>query len=260
MIMESGDSFANRPLPFCWSAATDVGKVRQENEDKFLVNQELGLFIVSDGMGGHQGGELASKIVVDDLPYMIENGLHRLRSDSVRSVRRLLKRIIAELSRQMALEGQSESGYKGMGATLVLALFYKNRVYAANLGDSRMYVLRRGRLIQKTRDHSVVGSLVRNGDITVEGAKEHEAQGQITRYVGMEEQARAYVRTFAAQSGDRYLLCSDGLTDMLRDPEIKHTLLQEFSDSQSACEQLTAAANAAGGHDNITVAIIDWKE
>ena len=141
-----------------------------------------------------------------------------------------------------------------MGATLVLALFVKNRVYAANLGDSRMYVLRRGRLTQKTRDHSVVGSLVRNGDITVEDAKDHEAQGQITRYVGMEEQARAYVRTFATQAGDRYLLCSDGLTDM----EIKHTL-QEYSDSQSACEQLAAAANAAGGHDNITVAIIDWN-
>ena len=259
MIMESGDSFANRPLPFCWSAATDVGKVRTENEDKFLVNQELGLFIVSDGMGGHHGVELASMIVVDDLHYMIEIGLHRLRSDSVRSVRRLLKRIIAELSRQMALEGESESGHKGMGATLVLALFCKNRVYAANLGDSRMYVLRRGRLTQKTRDHSVVGSLVRNGDITAEEAKDHEAQGQITRYVGMEEPARAYVRTFATQAGDRYLLCSDGLTDMVRDPEIKH-ILQEYSDSQSTCEQLAAAANAAGGHDNITVAIIDWKE
>ena len=100
---------------------------------------------------------------------------------------------------------------------------------------------------------------MRNGDITVEEAKDHEAQGQITRYVGMEEQARAYVRTFATQAGDRYLLCSDGLTDMVRELEIKHTL-QEYSDGQTACEQLVATANAAGGHDNITLAIIDWKE
>lgn len=256
--MESGESLVQH-LPFTFSAVTDVGKLREQNEDKFLVEKELGLFIVADGMGGHQGGEVASKIVVEDLPFMIETGLHRLRSDSIRSIRNLLKKTIVELNRQMVMEGQSESGYKGMGATLVLSLFCKNRVYVANLGDSRMYLLRHGRLTQKTRDHSVVGSLVRKGDITPEEAQDHEARGQITRYVGMEEQARAYVRTFQVRPGDRYLLCSDGLTDMVDHKRIAK-ILRTVSDSQSACEQLVAAANAAGGHDNITVAIIDMLE
>jgi PPM family protein phosphatase len=259
MIMESGHTFDHRPLPFRWSAATDTGKIREQNEDKFLVNQEIGLFIISDGMGGHQGGELASKIVVEDLPYMIENGLHRLRAQSVRSVRGLLKKTITELNRQMVLEAESESGYKGMGATLVLALFCNQRTYVANLGDSRMYLLRDGRLKQRTRDHSVVGTMVRNGEITPEEATDHEAQGQITRYVGMEEKARAYVRTFQVKSGDRYLLCSDGLTDMIDEKMIAKTL-DKVSDGQEACKQLVAAANTMGGHDNITVVIIDWLE
>lgn len=245
------------PPHFRWSAETHVGMERQENQDSFFADPEPALFLVSDGMGGHRGGALASGIVAEDLPVMIENALDRLKIGTPRTIRSLLGRTIAEQSKQLQLEGTSETGFRGMGATLVIALLRKSRCFVANIGDSRAYRLRKGRLVQLTRDHSVVSELIEKGHIEPEEAADHDARGQITRYIGMEDKARSHVHSFALKKGDRLLLCTDGLTDMITDKEIAGILKAE-TDPQAACKSLIAAANKAGGHDNITSLVIDW--
>jgi serine/threonine protein phosphatase PrpC len=244
-------------LPFCCAAESHIGKVRDENQDTFFIEQELGLFIVADGMGGHQGGQLASKIVSEDLPVMIELRLDRLKVGSPAAIRSMFKKTIVEQSRQLQLEGTSENGYKDMGTTLVAALLRNKRAYIANLGDSRIYRFRKGRLTQLTKDHSVVTELLEKGKIKPAEAQNHEAQGEITHYVGMEDKARPYVRSFSLKKGDRLLLCTDGLTDAIDDEAIV-SVLGAKDDCKTACQALVNAANAAGGHDNITVVIVDW--
>jgi len=244
-------------LAFHWGVASDVGKLREENEDAYFIESEIGLFLVSDGMGGHRGGELASKIIVEDLPPMIENGLDKLRSPSPRAIRSLLRRTVAEQSKQLRMEGGSENGYKDMGATVAMALLVNGRAYIANIGDSRVYRFRKGRLVQLTKDHSVVSELLERGKIEPEEVENHVAQGQITRYVGMDRIARAYVRSFALRRGDRLLLCTDGLTDIVDDKGIAAILSKEL-DSQGFCDTLVKTANAGGGTDNVTVIIADW--
>jgi protein phosphatase len=157
----------------------------------------------------------------------------------------------------LQLEGTSETGFRDMGATLVIVLLRKGRCFVANIGDSRAYRLRKGRMSQLTRDHSVVSELIEKGRIEPEEAANHDALGQITRYVGMEEKARSHVRSFTLKKGDRLLLCTDGLTDMLDNAKIADILKAE-TDPQSACKSLVSTANKAGGHDNVTTLIIDW--
>jgi serine/threonine protein phosphatase PrpC len=243
--------------PFLWATVTDPGKIRLENEDTFFADPETALFVVSDGMGGHRGGALASGIISEDLPVMIENALDKLKVGTTRTVRSLLKKAIAEQSRQLQLEGTSETGYEDMGATLVIALLRKKRCFVANVGDSRAYRLRAGRFMQLTRDHSVVSELIERGHITPDEAIDHAASGQLTRYIGMEEKVRSHVRSFALEKNDRLLLCTDGLTDMVSDRDIADIMKVE-ADLQTTCRTLVAAANHAGGHDNVTVLLIDW--
>lgn len=254
---ESRKLFGN--LGYVWGAATDKGKVRTENEDAYHIEPEIGLFLVADGMGGHQGGALASKIVTEDLPAMIETRLHRMRSVSRRAIRSMLKKVVMEQSRQLRLEGLSESGYKEMGATLVLALLQQNQVFMANLGDSRFYRLRNDQLTQISKDHSVVSELLEAGQIQPEQAQDHPAQGMITHYVGMEVRAHAHLKTFCPKPSDRLLLCTDGLTDMVSIPMLQ-TILKETESPQEACNRLVQNANEAGGYDNITAIVIDYHK
>ena len=243
--------------PLRFAAATDIGRIRDQNEDRWTADPDLGLYIVSDGMGGQQGGAIASEIVSEDLPVMIENALDRLKVGTPRAVRSLLERMIAEQSKQLQLEGTSESGFRDMGATLVIALLRKGRCFVANIGDSRAYRLRKDRMVQLTRDHSVVSELIEKGRIEPEEAANHDARGQITRYVGMEEKARSHVRSLTLKKADRLLLCTDGLTDMLDDAKIA-AILKAETDPQAACQSLVSVANKAGGHDNVTTLVIDW--
>ena len=258
MIEKPEHTLILNPLAhFRWGAETHTGKVRQENQDNFFADSEVGLFLVSDGMGGHFGGALASGIIAEDLPVMIENDLDRLRVGTSRTIRSLLKKAIAEQSRQLQLEGTSETGFRDMGATLVIALLRNDRCFIANIGDSRAYRLRRGRLAQLTHDHSVVSELIEKGRIEPEEALDHAASGQLTRYIGMEEKAPSHVRSFGLKEADRILLCTDGLTDMVDDRNIA-AILKTENDPQTTCQSLVAAANRAGGHDNVTTLIIDW--
>ncbi len=240
------------------AAATDVGKVRAQNEDAHLVDIEHGLFIVSDGMGGMQAGEVASKVVVEVLPRMIEQRLAGLEKTGGQSLRKMLSEAIVELSGQLCCASATQPGLKGMGATLVLVLIRGRCACVAHMGDSRVYLFRNGKLTQLTEDHSLVALLLRRGDITPRQAKTHPARSQISRYVGMEGELGPDVSALMLKVGDRLLLCSDGLTGMVADNSIR-TILKTKRDPKTACESLIEAANAAGGHDNITAVVLNCE-
>jgi len=253
---QSGEILANG-LSLRWAAATDIGRQRQENQDAFFIEPEIGLFLVSDGMGGHKGGALAANIVVEDLPVMIETSLAKLCSQNSRAISTLLRKNIIEQNRQLRMEGFSETGYRDMGTTVVLMLLRNARCYIANLGDSRIYRFRKGRLRQLSKDHSVVAELISKGRILPEDAENHTAANEITHYVGMEEKAIPHVRSFALVKGDRMLLCTDGLTSMLTDTDIA-AILRTTPEPDVVAKRLIDAANTAGGHDNVTVILGDW--
>jgi protein phosphatase len=244
--------------PLRWGVTSDIGKVREENQDGFAAEPEAGLFVVIDGMGGHRGGTEAAKMIAQDLPPAIELAIDHLRSRSPRAIRRTLKRVISRQNRHVHLEGDSESGYVGMGATLVVVLLLGGRVYVANVGDSRVYRWRAGQLRQLSVDHSVISELLEAGHITFDEVETHDALGVVTQYMGMPEGVEPAVRSLALKSGDRFLLCTDGLTDMVEEERIGK-ILEGQADPQAAAEALVAAANDAGGHDNITAIVVHWQ-
>lgn len=256
MRLECDDNSQGNPK-FYWAGATDKGRERQENEDAFFVDAEVGLFLVSDGMGGHRGGDLASKIVSEDMPVAIEASLEKMRSESIDSIRRMFRKIITTQSSDLWLEGISENGYKDMGATVVVVLIRGGRVYVAGLGDSRAYLFREGKLRQVTKDHSVVSELIEEGYIQPDEAAGHETTGQLTSYIGMCGKAEPCVRTFVPRQGDKLLLCTDGLTDMVDDESIGEVLRKDQS-CPDACKELIDKANKSGGDDNITVVVVEY--
>jgi len=239
-------------------SASDAGRVRKHNEDAYHVDVDLGLFLVSDGIGGAHAGALASEIVVKILPQMIDERISKLEKPSSKEIKLSLCEAIVELSQQLHSKSRDQIGLKGMGATVVLALIKRRLAYIAHMGDSRAYIFRDNQLKQLTEDHSIVGILLRHGDITPEEAKEHPAKGRLSRYVGMDGEVYPEVRSMAIKKEERLLLCSDGLSGMLNDKNIAELLIMH-PDPQAACEALVDAANFAGGEDNITVVIVDWK-
>ena len=241
-----------------WAGLTDVGKVRQANEDAFAADPSFGLFLVSDGMGGHQAGALASKIVATVLPQMIRERLNRAAEPSTRSLNAWLKADVLELSRRLRSESIGRPDLHGMGATLVMAFVRGSKAHIVHMGDSRAYLLRGGRLKQLTQDHSIVGILLRQGGITQEEARNHPARGQISRYLGMEGEVFPGLQVIDLKQDDRLLLCSDGLSGPVSDDDLAR-LLSANQDPATACRALIDAANAAGGSDNITAVIIDYQ-
>ena len=256
---ESSEQVLFSGLDFVWSALSDKGQDREENEDAYVVEPEIGLFVVSDGMGGHRGGALASEIVTGDLPVRIETRLHNLGSVNVRSIRRIIKSSVIDQSKELYSEGLSESGYKDMGATVAMVMLYGGRAYICNLGDSRIFRFRSGRLVQLSRDHSVVSELVSQGKLEDDEIHDHESAGQITHYVGMEEKAVAHTRSFKLKKCDRFLLCTDGLTDVVDNRGILE-ILRNFDAPDAACGELVSLANKSGGPDNITAVVVDWMK
>lgn len=249
------DPQAYDKLPFTWAVASDTGNVRESNEDAWHIEPETGLFIVSDGMGGHRGGELASAFVVNDLSVSIDAGFHKLRSTKPRAIRRLIQRSVRHFNEQVRMEGHSEAGFRDMGATVVLVLIHAHRATLANVGDSRLYRCRGGKLVQLSRDHSVIGELIEQGKLLPEQAENHAAGGIITQYMGMEQPAKPFIKTFQLKKNDRLLLCTDGLTDMLSDAQIRDILTHQ-PDPDAAIKTLIEQANQAGGADNITAILI----
>ncbi|HEX6595937.1 MAG TPA: Stp1/IreP family PP2C-type Ser/Thr phosphatase [Acidimicrobiales bacterium] len=229
------------------AAATDVGRVRQINEDRYLVGE--GLYAVADGVGGHQAGEVAAQASVEALA---SNFTERTTEGLVAAVQ--------EASRAVWRLAQENTERRGMGTTLtVLALVEQEGedvMAIANVGDSRAYLFQRGDLVQVTEDHSLVEELVREGQLTPEEAQVHPQRSIITRALGMEAEVQVDAWTLTPYAGDRIVLCSDGLTNEVTTDKIA-SVLRHLSDPQEAARELVRQARANGGNDNITVVVVD---
>jgi protein phosphatase len=245
------------PIQLSAACLTHQGRVRPQNEDHCSISLEQRLFIVSDGMGGSNAGELASQAVALRLPRLLEQGVRQMQNWTSATREELLVEIILQLNQQIHSESDGRPGLQGMGATVVLAWLQDAQAYLAHLGDSRIYLLRQGHLTLLTQDHSVAALLVQRGDITAEEARTHPSHNRITRFVGMKGPASPTVQHISLQAHDRLLLCSDGLTGMLLETEILSLLLR-YSEPIDACKALIEAANQAGGKDNITALIINY--
>lgn len=234
---------------------TDPGRVRTENQDAFRIDLRAGLFIVSDGMGGRNAGATASRAVIEVLPLMLEQRMRKERPPEDQRGR-IVRECALELSRQIWQQASGRPGLSGMGATLALLLTQGPRALAVHMGDSRVYLHRDGKLDRLTEDHSVAHLLEREGQISGEEARSHPSRRSLSRYIGMESEAYPDVREIEALPGDRFLLCSDGLTEMVNDAAIARLLAGPRS-PESVCRELIEAANSDGGVDNITALVVE---
>ena len=239
-----------------WAGLSDVGRVRSANEDRWFVDPQGQLFIVSDGLGGHLGGELAARIVIEILPRQLRKVLGEGTPLNDSNLLQQVSRQVSRLSSRVRAETQGEPGLSGMGATVVLALIRGGQALVVHLGDSRAYLWRGGRLTQLTRDHSLLQLLIDQGKLSPHReAGPHPAASQLTRYIGMEGDVLPDAQIVDLQPADRLLLCTDGLSSMLDADAIAQILGQE-DDPQRSCRVLIERANAAGGRDNVTALVI----
>jgi protein phosphatase len=241
------------------AALTDRGKVRRKNEDSVLVSARDGLLIVSDGMGGRNAGATASRLVVECLPPILEKALASISLNDPEVQIERINDALVRLSRQVLDVSKGRPGLAGMGATVVMAVFRGKRVFIGHMGDSRAYLYRDHQLRLLTDDDSVVGILLRQGEISLDQVADHPARGLLSRFVGMEGETRATTRALDLVSGDLLLLCSDGLTCELPDRSIV-TILDRCRDIDEACSELIKAANDVSAQDNITVVVARWSE
>lgn len=214
--------------------------------------------MVADGMGGLNAGELAAQAVAEAFPKTLLQAFASLPRLSGKPLQEAIKTAIIGFSAELRERGRQNPGLRGMGSTLVMALLRGRYAYIAHLGDSRAYLLEQGRLQRLTRDHTLLAVLLEMKKISPEEAASHPGRHSLTRYVGMETKALADIRALRCKSSGRLLLCSDGLTGMLPDERIQ-VILQDQAQPEAACRSLVAAANEAGGEDNITAMVIDWS-
>jgi serine/threonine protein phosphatase PrpC len=268
------------PLSVRSFGLSDTGKVRESNEDQFLIalllkalqvertslpqaklqhsSDRSHLFVVADGMGGHAGGKKASALAIDSVESFIlqtfkwfaqcrGNEQDQVLADFQSALGRANARILAEAAKSPEL--------RGMGTTLTLAYSLNNELFVAHVGDSRCYLCRRGTLHRITRDHTVVEEMIRHGALSAEEAAHHCLRHVVTNAVGANSaDVKVEVHKVHLEGGDRVLLCSDGLTEMLTEEEINHALHTE-GEPEQACRRLVTRANDAGGRDNVTAVV-----
>jgi protein phosphatase len=232
------------------SALTDVGLIRTNNEDCVFADCANGLFIVADGMGGHAAGEVASAMAVETVRAQLPP-----QSAAPKNAASHLKDAFVSASRSILQVAASEVGKQGMGTTLSVLYVDGETAQLAHVGDSRIYRLRGTELEQLSIDHSLVAEQVRLGHISVENARNSKLRNILLQAVGLEGEIDVFLLRLPLFAGDLFLLCSDGLSDMLDDTRISALLRQETSIEQSA-KQLVEAAKAAGGRDNIGVVVV----
>jgi PPM family protein phosphatase len=233
-----------------FAAATDVGRMRKNNEDSYLSAQPVAA--VADGMGGHSAGEVASAIAIEELTALRDRGPWENETAATDD----LKQAILRANRRIREMAARDRRLNGMGTTLVALLEDGDMVHVANIGDSRGYLLRQGELSQVTVDHSLVQELVDDGRLSPEDAERHPQRSVITRALGIDPEVEFDLFTYKLQVGDRLLLCSDGLSDVVEPAQIRKVLLRVPS-AQRAAGELVSVANANGGPDNITVIVVD---
>ncbi len=237
---------------------SDVGKIRENNQDAFYASQDgaFPLYMVADGMGGHKAGEVASTMARN----IIENNFSEAKDELLNEdiIIHLIKSSIEEANIKIYLKSLEDEKYKGMGTTITLAYIFKDKICIGHVGDSRAYLIRNGDILQITEDHSFVNELLKTGSITKEEAKTHPKRNMITRAVGSSSIIEMDLIIKEYDKNDILLLCSDGLSNMLKEFEIKDVFIGE-NDIQKACETLATMANNKGGFDNITVVAIKFN-
>lgn len=241
---------------------TDVGRKRTRNEDSYLINEDLNIVILADGMGGHLGGEFASKMAVTTIEEVIDGMTTDPEATVISGVNcddadygDQLRHAIEVASEKIFDRAMYDSSLKGMGTTTVAALFNGGYVYIGNVGDSRAYLIHANKIKLLTSDHSLVNEQLQAGVITEEEVKKHKLKNIITRSVGFQQDVKPDVERVKLFLGDKILLCSDGLSNHVEEETIQE-YVANFS-SEEACRKLVDLANEKGGDDNITVVLAE---
>ena len=233
---------------------TDIGRNRRQNEDYFLVSPEKELLIAADGMGGHNAGDVASRMTVEFLDASLSlSVLKDIRSKPV-LIKETLLNLMSEANRKIIHTAKENPAYHGMGCTIVVGLIDNNTLHVCNVGDARAYVSDEKRMHLLTTDHSTVMKLVRDGRLTMEEARHSDKRSELYQAIGAPSTIIPDYNQYPLQDNDKILLCSDGLWDMLSDVEIFYILKQKHL-PKALCEELVERANEAGGADNITALV-----
>ena len=233
--------------------ATDAGRVREKNEDYYYVSEnDLKLFIVADGMGGYNGGEIASNLATNTVKRYIENNIKSTNNESDK-ILDMIKNSIEYANMVVYEKSKEDPELEGMGTTMEICLFIEDKLYIGHIGDSRIYRIRRGVMQKLTEDHSYVQELVNEGTITPREAEHHPRKNMLMKAVGCTPYVEPDVFIRSAKEGDIIEMNSDGLTNMVNTQEMEK-IIQE--DSEDIAERLVSMANLAGGVDNITTVII----
>lgn len=238
---------------------TDVGRRRNHNEDAFFCDVSSGLFIVADGMGGRTAGETASKVVVTVLPKMVNALIHSTNTLTHNMVKSMLHETLCKLSYDLFQQSQKILELRGLGSTAAVLLIQNDVAYIAYVGDSPIYLLRKNRFTQISEDQTTAAALVRSGHLSVKDAERHPLKNSLEEYIGKEGRLNPGTRYRTLHAGDRWLLCSDGLTKGITKNSLRNLLLQH-SDPHEACQTLVSTAKEADGTDNITAVVVDVVE
>ena len=243
-------------MEFEFYSLTDTGRVRTNNEDTVALDESCALAVLADGMGGYAAGEVASGMACEFIKAELGRWLSEAAANaSDGDVRRAMDICVDNANRAIFSAANSNPTFGGMGTTLVVAVFRSGRLLMGHIGDSRGYRFRAGALQQVTKDHSLLQEQIDAGMLTPEQAQFAANKNLVTRALGVEDMALLETHQHEIQSGDIYLMCSDGLSDMLRDPQIAHVMAQHDSLPEMGAA-LVAAANEAGGRDNIAVVLV----
>ena len=244
------------------ASCTDPGMVRSHNEDSIATDAAHGLAVLADGMGGYNAGEVASgmatSVILSEMRQVLAgtqpNQIDPRTNQTIAA--RLLREQVLRANTSIYQAAQNQPQYAGMGTTLVASLFYDNRVLVAHLGDSRLYLMRDASLRQVTRDHSLLQEQIDSGLLTAEQAKNAQHKNLVTKALGIDPSVEPEIHEYPTQPGDIYLLCSDGLCDMVDDDEIGATLQSLGANLKLAAQQLVQMANDNGGRDNVSVILV----
>ncbi len=245
---------------------TDTGRVREHNEDTIAADADVGLLVLADGMGGYNAGEVASGIAVKTITNLVREGLQREdlasidRSTGLTRPSIVLRDAITRANKIIYQTARSQAECEGMGTTVVAALFYDNRISIAHVGDSRLYRQRGSQIAQVTMDHSLLQELVDRGFYSPEEAQRAANKNYVTRALGVEPQVEVEVQEHPVDKGDIFILCSDGLSDMVEDEDIRLTISTFGANLDTVAKQLIQLANENGGRDNVSVVLAQANE
>ena len=245
------------------ATATDVGQVRQRNEDCVAVDATHGLALLADGLGGYNAGDVASTMAVALLMHEITSRLDTSffgEQKLEQNLELIIREEVAKSNAAVYHTAMTQAQYAGMGATLVLAAFHDNQILCAHIGDSRLYRLRGEQFEQLTHDHSLLQQQIDQGVIVANALDRFHSKNLVTRALGVDPEVEVDVHSLPTQIDDIYLLCSDGLTDMASDDDIRDTIDLKRADLNLAAQALVKLANDNGGRDNISVALVKVRK